>query len=44
MCEIFIIAFWRGIGLFIVCFPVRENVGMPENNRLMMDYEHQGKR
>jgi hypothetical protein len=33
-----------GIGLFIVCFTVWENAGMPENYKLLMDYEYQGKR
>jgi hypothetical protein len=33
-----------GIGLFIVCLTDWENVGMPENYRLMMDYEYQGRR
>jgi hypothetical protein len=44
MSEIYIITFWRGIGFFIVCFTVWENAGMPENHRLMMDYEYQGKK
>jgi hypothetical protein len=35
---------WRGIGLFIVCLPVWENAGMPENFRLMMDHEYQEKK
>jgi hypothetical protein len=31
-----------GIGLFIVCLSVWENAEMPENYRLMMDFEYQG--
>jgi hypothetical protein len=38
------ILFWCVIGLFIVCLTVWENVGMPENYRLMMDYESPGKK
>jgi hypothetical protein len=30
--------------VFIVWLNVWENAGMPENCRLMMDYEYQGKR
>jgi hypothetical protein len=36
--------FWRGIGLFIVCFTVWENEGMPENYGFMMNYEYQEKK
>jgi hypothetical protein len=35
ICEIYIIYFWRGIGLFIVCLAVDENAGMPENYRFI---------
>jgi hypothetical protein len=30
--------------LFIVCFTVWENAGMPENYKLMMDFEYHEKR
>jgi hypothetical protein len=30
--------------LFVLCFTVLENAGMPENYRLIMDYEYQGKK
>jgi hypothetical protein len=39
--EIYIIYFWREIGLFLVCLTVEENAGMPENYQFMMDYEYQ---
>jgi hypothetical protein len=41
--KISIIYFWRGIGLFLVCLTVSENVGMPKNYRFMLDYEYQKK-
>jgi hypothetical protein len=44
-CRVFIYyIFWRGIGLFIVCFTFWDNAEMPEKYRLMMDYEYQGKK
>jgi hypothetical protein len=30
ICEIYIISFWRGIGLYLVCLTVEENAVMPE--------------
>jgi hypothetical protein len=42
-CEIYIISFWRAIGLYQVYLTVEGNAGMPENYRFMMDYEYQGK-
>jgi hypothetical protein len=32
------------MGLFKVCLTVWENVGMPENYKLKVDYEYQGKK
>jgi hypothetical protein len=38
------IIFFVGIGGFLVCLTFQENAGMPENYRLMMDYEFQVKK
>jgi hypothetical protein len=32
------------MGLFLVCFTVWENAGMPENKRFIMDYEYKEKK
>jgi hypothetical protein len=44
MWEIYIISFWRGFGLFLVCLAVLGNVGMPETFKFMIDYEYQEKK
>jgi hypothetical protein len=44
MCEIYIIYFWRKIGLFPVYLAVYENAGIPENYRFLMDYAYQEKK
>jgi hypothetical protein len=31
------------LGCFLVCLTVKENVGMPENHRFMMDYQYHEK-
>jgi hypothetical protein len=42
MCEVYIISFWWGFGLFLVS--VWENAGMPENYGFLMDYEYPEKK
>jgi hypothetical protein len=44
MCEIYIISFWRGIGLFIVCLTINENAGMSETIDLQWTINKKKKR
>jgi hypothetical protein len=36
ICEVYIILFWWGIVLFLVCLTVKENVGMPKTKQKIL--------